>query len=201
MLRLARLNLVVLTLEIVEGLFQKRAANVETVGAGIIQNPDHRVGELDLDHLAVRQMIVHQVLALALHRLRDFRVNEAKQLAFIAYDRVTSLDVVPPFPVKVMRQVRQYAQPCTTVVEELVGGLHWDHITPLLLFEAAAVMCASRPSQPRLSGLDRAPTHGTIPCRRAADERLARLGSASGRWGQQASIAPYQPRLAAAGSR
>ena len=53
---------------------------LETKRSGKVEDADAGVGQLDGHGLELRQLIVHQPLAVALHCLADFAVNEAQLL-------------------------------------------------------------------------------------------------------------------------
>src|SRR5262245_24915978 len=76
-----RFRLVIGALGVVGALLRDGAVQVVAVGAGIIEDADQGVRELDLRHLPVWQLVVHEVLALPLHRLGNFRVDQAEQFA------------------------------------------------------------------------------------------------------------------------
>jgi hypothetical protein len=68
---LARFRFVILANGVESALLGNGAANIEAKPAGQVENPDHRVGELDLDHRPVREIVVGKAPAVALHRLRN----------------------------------------------------------------------------------------------------------------------------------
>ena len=76
-------------------LLNDGATDVVSEPCGVVQDADKSVGEFDFGHFAVRQFVVHEVLAFALHGLADFGVDEAEEFAFVALDAL-AFSVVPP---------------------------------------------------------------------------------------------------------
>jgi hypothetical protein len=54
---------------VVRHLLAEGTLEVHPQGAANVENPDDRVDELYLAHRAVRQLVVHQILAVTLERL------------------------------------------------------------------------------------------------------------------------------------
>lgn len=63
-------------LGVIGQLLGDRAAEVEAHGAGQVEDADRRIGQFDLRHLAIGQVIVHQVLAVAFQRFAQFGMTE-----------------------------------------------------------------------------------------------------------------------------
>lgn len=58
--------------------FDDRAGQVKTKEASQIMDANQRISQFDLKHFSMRELIVHQVFAIAFHAFTDFRVDQAK---------------------------------------------------------------------------------------------------------------------------
>ena len=70
----------ILTALIVSQLLSDSAAKVEIHGTGKITNADQSVSKLDLNHLAVREVVILKTLAVALTSFADLTVDEQELL-------------------------------------------------------------------------------------------------------------------------
>ncbi len=87
----------------VEGhLLVERTLQVIAESSAVIQDANECVHQVHLRHLAMGKLVVHQVLALTLKALADFRVYQGQQFPLVALDRLLGLRVLPPLLVCLM---------------------------------------------------------------------------------------------------
>ena len=84
---------------VVGQLFLECAIEVVVVSGGVIQKPDQNVGQLNLGHLAVREMVVLKVATFAFQHFGNFGVDQAQKLELVTLQLLARRRIVPPMPI------------------------------------------------------------------------------------------------------